>query len=302
MDPRQLLMNIDGGAGFGGGDTGSNFSFEGNQAPTPPAPEISNPLLDPNFQNPLIPQQETLDFAGRKVPVVDPILKDIHKDYSELNRTYQTTNQRVRELEQMNQQYQAMMQQFQNQQQLAQQAQAQPEPVIDIEAQREAFMDRFYDNPMEAIGELIASKVNPVIQPITQEKQFQADVAAMEDRFTDFRDTMPAMRDLLNEMPHLGDQGLETLYYVAKGRTAQAAPTPDQLMQDPAFIQQVLGNEQIRNQAVQQYMAQRQQTNQQIPMVIGSQPGGQAPSAPENRPTSIREASKMFLKSMGLNG
>jgi hypothetical protein len=300
---RLLLMNFDDGANFGGGDGGqqwdSNFQIDaGNQAPEP---TITNPLLDPNIQNPFLAPQETLDFAGRKVPVVDPILKDIHKDYSELNRTYQTTNQRVRELEQMNQQYQAMVQQFQQAQQFqAPQAPA-PEPAVDLEAQREAFMDKFYENPLQAIQDLVSSQVNPVLQPITQEKQFQTDVQAMEGRYSDFRDLMPAMRDLLGEMPHLGDQGLETLYLVAKGKTAQAAPTPDQLMQDPAFIQQILSNEQIRNQAVQQYMAQRQQTNQQIPVVMGSQPGGQAPSMPENKPQSIREASKMFLKSMGLN-
>lgn len=308
---KQPLMNFDNGAGFGGGDVGSNFqvpattSVEANQAPQP---TITNPLLDPSFMNPApaapaIPQ-ETLDFAGRKVPVVDPILKDIHKDYSELNRTYQTTNQRVRELEQMNQQYQQMMQQFQAQQLQAQQAPAAPDPV-DLEARKEAFMEKWYDNPEATFQEYVNSLVNPLIQPITQEKQFQQDVQTMEQRYADFRDVMPAMRDLLADMPHLGDQGLETLYLVAKGKTAQMAPaapapTAEQLMQDPAFIQQIMQNEQVRNQVVQQYMSQRQQTNQQIPFVMGSQPGGQAPSVPEDRPQSIREASKMFLKSMGL--
>lgn len=301
---RQPLMNVDGGS-FGGGDVGSNFQVPatsepvGNQAPQP---TITNPLLNLTNDIPFTPPQETLDFAGRKVPVLDPIIKEVHRDYSELNKTYQQTNQRVRELETMNQQYMAMVQQFQ---QTAQQAPT-PEPAapVDLEAQREAFMDRFYENPLQAIQDLVSSQVNPVLQPITQEKQFQADVQVMEQRYSDFRDVMPAMRDLLTEMPHLGEQGLETLYLITKGKTAQAptqAQTPEQLMQDPAFIAQIMQNEQIRNQIVQQHVTQRQQINQQIPFVMGNQPGGQAPTMPENKPQSIREGSKMFLKSMGFN-
>jgi hypothetical protein len=236
------------------------------------------------------------------------VLKDIHQDYTKLQGTYTKTSQELAEYRGQVQALQQMVQQFQQQPQAQPQ---QPQVPVDPEKVKEDFMNRFYDDPLGAIQELVSKSVEPAInpikqmvEPITKERQLQEQIQQVSGKFSDFNDMVPAIQQLINEMPQLAEQGLETLYYVAKGRsaqTAQPAPTPEQLIQDPNFVQQyVLNNPNIQQQMISNYVNQRQQTNQQTPVVMAGHPGGQPPAMPEQKPKTIGEGSKAFRKFLGL--
>lgn len=324
---RSLLMNLDGGGGFGGGDGGNGnvTASEGSSFSAAPdggnQPLISqNPLLDPNYgQQPTMGQAPTeeLDFAGRKVKVIDPVIKDIHKDYSSLQRTYQETNQQMKQLQEQNQMFQQVFQMLQQQgnlpasQQQGQSPQSQqfaPQPPSQEEI--DSFMNEWYENPIQTFDQMISKRiesameqqVRPMIEPIQRERQYAQEIQGLNQKYPDFQELTPAMKDVIEQYPHLADQGLETVYLVAKGQVSQQPPiTPEQMMSDPQFRQQVMQNEQIRNEMISQYMQQRQQTNSQAPPLMGNQPGGQIPAMPENQPKTLREASKMFSRYLGIN-
>lgn len=309
------FFNVD---GQGGGDTGGgavstpqsftqgtpNWGMPNQGAPTqtPTQTQIPTPVVP----TPVVPQQqEMLDFGGRKIPVADPSIRDLHKDFNTLQSTYTKTNQELLDLRTQNQMFQQMIQQQMNGQGGAgtippQQA----EPQLSAEQVREEFMSKFYDDPMTALEELINKKVQPVVEPITKEREWNAEVQRVSGKFTDFQDMVPHMEAILQENPNLAKQGLETVYMYAKGRSAQSqvpAQTPEQMLQDPEFLKQIMGNENITNQIVSQYVNNKQATNQGTPTVLGNQYGGSMPSMPDNKPKTLGDASRAYAKYLGLN-
>lgn len=299
----------------------------------PSGDQAATPMVNPLLQNPIVAepaapvtpvvpaaaQPETIDFAGRKIEVSDPamlaVLKDIQKDYTNLQGTYTRTNQEAQELRTKVQTYEQ-----QQQQPPAAQPQAQPqaEPPVQMTPEqiakaKEDFMDKFYEDPMAAISGLLDDKFNqtvkPIVEPIAQERAWQEQINTVSGKYTDFNEYVEPMQAVLKEMPHLAAQGLEMVYLVAKGRTVQPAapaapaPTPEQLLSDPDFVNtHIMSNPQLQQQFISQYLANKQTTNQQIPPVMGGQPGGAAPAVPQSRPTNMRDASKAFLAHMGLRG
>lgn len=310
---RQPYFDADTGAEGGGQPSGDGSIASNGDAFTPgwgmpstPQATQSNPLLAP--QAPAQPASaQVFDFAGRKIESTDPnvlaVLKDVHKDYSNLNSTFTQTNQRVKEQEALINSYQAQLAQ---QQQNAQTAPTQPAQVSeeDLEQAKSDFMESFYDDPRAAIENLMdtmfQTKVQPVIEPISKEREWNDQVNAMSSKYEDFGTMIAPMKEILADMPYLSQHGLEAVYQVAK-RSAQAQPpTPEQLLSQPEFRDQVMANPDIQKQMYTQMVNNRQQINSQIPVVMGGQPGGQAAASPENRPTDIRSASKAFLRQLGM--
>lgn len=304
---RQPLFDADDGAGQGGnGESASSNSQPSSPSwglPNDGSQAAGNPLTSPQPSA----QPSVFDFAGRKIEVSDPAiqaaLKDVHKDYSALTSTYQNTNQRVKELELSNQTYMQLIQNMQQQPQQAAQQQDQQPNEEDIEQMKTDFMEQFYDNPMTALETMLNSlfekKVQPIIEPISKEREWNDQVQTLSQKYPDFQDMVGPMQELLQEMPDLAQHGLEKVFQIAK-RSQSAQPTPEQLMNDPQFLQQVMQKPEVQKQILSQYAQDKQASYQQAPMVMGGQPGGQAPSAPENRPTDIRSATKAFRKSLGL--
>lgn len=313
---RQPFFDADSGAPAGGevvapvtsnsepapvwGMPSANQATSGNplfQDATPPAPQ---------------PEAQVLDFAGRKIEISDPsvlaVLKDVHKDYTTLEGTYTRTNQRVKELETTNQ---TLLQTMQNiPQTQAQQAQPQQQQPEDLEQLKSDFMEKFYDDPMSAIGQMLdqmyQQKVQPVIEPISQEREWSGKIQELANKYPDdFQSMIQPMQEVLADMPQLAEQGLETIYQIAK-RSQQsqppAQPTPEQLLSDPNFVQRIMQNTDIQSKVVSQYLQQRQGTNEQIPIVMTGPTGGQSPSVPENKPTDVRGGSKAFLRWLGSGG
>lgn len=308
----------------GGGDTSGGFSWSG-------AAGIENPLLagnepapsDPGQQQQQQPPVEELDFGGRKLQANDPALRALHGDWQELNRTFQAERQRTQLLEQQLQMFQQMQQQ---QQQLMQQQQVQtPKPQgptpEQIEEAKTQYMEKFYEDPIaaerwkmnnpvfkslmeESMRPYIEQAVKPYVdqfQQFQQQQQMQQQVNALTQKYSDFQQHVPKMQEILQQNPALANvpNAMEQVYFMARGASVQASP--EQLLSDPNFLQQhVLNNEQIRQQIVNSYLQNKQQTNQQVPPVMGNQPGGAAPATPPTSPKSIAEAGKAFRAFLGI--
>lgn len=319
---RQPFFEAEGAMGGGGGESATSSSdvpgTPGWGLPSDANQAAENPLFQQQPQatptpdvpaQPEQPQAQVFDFAGRKIEVADPAvaatLKDLHKDYTALTSTYQSTNQRVKELETANQTYMNLLQQ----QTQAQATNAPPEQNAaptpeDVEQIKADFMDKFYDNPLSAIEGLLDNmfqqKVQPIIEPITQERQWNDQMKELSNQHEDFPTMIGPMRQLLEDMPDLAQHGLEAVYQIAKRATPPPQPGPEQLLNDPKFVEQLMQNPDIQKQFLSKYVQEKQGSQQQAPTVMGGQPGGQAPFSPENRPTDIRTASKAFKNFLGL--
>ena len=279
-------------------------------------PEMTNPLLEqpsgegvsdepqvPEVQPEMQQQQPettpqqtpTFDFGGRIVDPNDPeTIKGAYEDFQNSQRYIQ---QLIQENRNMQQQFQQFQQQFS-------QPQAPQEPEVDLEKQNEQMMERFYENPTQFFKEIKQQAIEEArkeIEPILKERKIQSEIKEVSSKYQDFQNYIPKMQEIAAE---LGEQaaeqiGLERIYLMAKGTSTTTQPDPQQLIQDPNFLQQyVLNNPQIQQQFLQQYMSQKQQT--QPPKVMGNTYGGTQSLASEQRPKSIGEASKLLRKSWGI--
>jgi hypothetical protein len=251
---------------------------------------------NPELTQPPSAEPEFLDFGGRKIPAVNDDLQGLHKDFTEQQRYITTLQDQIQAYKQL-----AELS--------SQQVQAQPQtpvnepPSANVAEWDEGTWETFYEKPNDVLGPIIQSQVQQAlesIQPIIQEREWQNEVQQMHDRFSDFGDYTDNIQKVLEQNPELADRpgGLEDAYYRAKAQAASPAPTMDQLLNDPGFVQNLLQNQQIQNQFLNQYMQNRQAINQQTPPVMGRQ-GGFTPQTPESSPTTLREASRQFMKTQG---
>lgn len=304
--------------------------YEGGLQPDEFENNLPNPLLvedvdntDPNQQetpqppNPEANQAPEFDFGGRKVRLDDPdSVRGAHQDW-------QQQQQYIQQLQQQNKQFQQMMdtiqQNQQNTVQQTQQQQPQGPSTERMEQIHNEYMDKMYDNVFEAqkwlhqqpeyrefLQQQVEPMIQPYVQPYEQERQYQKQIQDMQQQHADFDQLIPQMQELLNERPDLGnrDDALETVYWMAKGQSINGQntpPTPEQLMNDPDFQQQILSNESIRNQIIQQYTGQKQQTIRNTPPVMGKNPSGNSPAYQDKTPRTLAEGSRAFRRSLGLN-
>lgn len=271
-------------------------------------------------------QVEKLNFGGREVDVVDPIIHDLHKDYSHLNRELTQKAQELSEARQIAEQWQQLAQQKQQAAEPSTPQQTQQETgKISQERQQqlnEEYMERMYENKFAADQwwneqpEIVAlnqerqraefqAALNERLAPIEQERQaLQAQQKANEfvQSHPDFEEHKDVMQEILNENPSIEQlpNALDVLYAMAK---VQKTPTPssfEDMLADPINQQKILENEQIRTKMFQNYQQTKLQTNQQLPNIMGNPVGSQTPmSAGENAPRSIAEATRFWQRSQG---
>jgi hypothetical protein len=234
-----------------------------------------------------------LDFGGRKLEA-NADLQGLHKDFTEQQRYITSLQEQVNLYKQQTVQPQA------------QQAQQAPEINPDVENWDEDDWAKFYDNAPGVIGNVVQSKIQKYVSekldPILQERQWNNEIQRMYEQYPDFDQFVGDVQALVNQQPDKyaeREGGLEDAYYRAKATKGVADPA--QLAQDPQFLQQyVMNNPQVQQQAVQQYFQQKQQTNNQIPTVMGRGSGGFTPQTPDASPTTLKEASRAFLKNLGV--
>lgn len=272
-------------------------------------------------------QIEELDFGGRKVPVIDPVLYDLHKDYSHLTRTYQQTNQELQNALDLANQWQ----QYAESQESVESSPQQNSPTsfenIPLDRQQQLndeYMERMYENKFAA-DQWWNSQ--PEIVAMNQERQRAEFQAALEERLApleeerqaiqaqqmeaEFRQNHPDFDDYKDWMQYIYSQnpeieqlpnGLEVLYAMAKVQSAPQQPTFEEMLADPQNQQAILQNDQIRNMVFQNYQQGKLQANQGLPNVMGRPVGSQTPmSAGESAPKTLAEATRNWLRSTGQN-
>lgn len=188
------------------------------------------------------------------------------------------------------------------QQQQAPQAQAPAEPQAPSQEDIDAMMSEWYENPRNFIQKMVQESIKPVIEPIQKERQYHEQATALSSKYGDFQDMVPSMQQVIQGNPEWAEQqSLETIYLMARGQQpAPYVPTTEEMLQDVNFRQRLLSDEGLRNEFVSKYMQDAQQRNQQVPPVMGGAPGGNIPYAQENRPKTVREATKGFARYLGM--
>lgn len=302
-------------------------------------PEGANPLWEANEEDVDQQQFDEFQQEGEQGEFEQEQFEQQQPDQNQeyMQRLIQENQMMQQQMNQMMMMQQLQSQQAQQQPAPAPQQQ---EPQLTPEEQNERLMEKFYENPTGFFDELKQQAIQEAridIDPIIQEKRIESEVQGLSQRYgQDFLDTVPQMQNLVTQ---LGDEevermGLERVYLMARGMgTTQMAPqdfqqqyqaqpqyqqqyqapqqlqqqyqaqpqyqTPDQIFQDEQFINDYIAqNPQVQQAVMNQYMANKQQSAP--PQVMGSQFGSSPSLAPEERPKSISEASRLLRKSWGI--
>lgn len=238
-------------------------------------------------------QPPVFDFAGRQVNPNDPdSIRGLHEDWTQQQRYIQ---QIQLERQQMQQQ---LFQMAQAQQQLFQQQQ--PQQPQEEAFDTDAFLEKFYENPNEAIGSITQKAVEQAVgqlrqeyEPIVKERKYQEQISSVASKYQDFQQFVPQISEMVAQM---GEEeanriGLENIYFMARGRTPQ--PDPRQFLNDPNFVKEhVMNNEQIKNELYNEFMRNRQSNQPKAP-VMGNNYGGTPSFANQNAPKSLEEAGRL---------
>ncbi|MFW7187336.1 hypothetical protein [Lysinibacillus sp. BNK-21] len=287
---------------------------------------VETPILQGGEQQPILgdgqeqppsqqPQEEVLKFGDHEIKAYGDDVRELHRDYTQLSQTVQNQSQELEQARQLLAQYQTVMQQQQPLQQPEVQQQTAIDPVR-MQELHEEYQERMYENKFEAdkwwneqpevqemerqrIEALVQQRVNEVVGPIQQEREINQQVSEAKERYEDFDNYTDTMQALLQESPQLAElpNAIDNLYFMAKGRVAQTAPQPEQLLSDPSFQQQIIQNEQIRNMILQSY--QQAKVDSQPPIVMAQQVSQTPTSLGEKRPKTLAEASAAFMKYLG---
>lgn len=244
---------------------------------------------------------------------------------------------RIAQENQMLKTYILQAQAQQQQQQQAQQPQSppQPEPKFPWEVEmtpeeREKFHEEFLEDPVAALTKrdqqtaqaieykfqkMLEQVVNP-LTPIIQEHQFRQEVQnytnrlmALAEQNPDIYEVKPTMeviagmlgKEALRAMEQSGQDPLQVVYEAAKKlhKPAQAAPpSPEQLLSDQNFRQQIIQNPDIKNEILKSHVQSVQQNKP--PQLLGSQPGGTPAATPPIAPKNVREAGAVLRRQLGL--
>lgn len=159
----------------------------------------------------------------------------------------------------------------------------------------EQLLNEFYENPilaMKKANQIISERQAQREQAIQAQWNYQAQLLAR--KYTDWTNVQPKMRELLQQNPDLAErpEHLERVYRLAKGWSAPAEPAappaPQELLQDPAYMQQV--KTLLRDQIIQEYVNEKRAPG--TPPLMGNTTGGTAPAMPPSTPKSWDEAKR----------
>lgn len=277
------FFSADGGGDFGGYDPST--AYEGIGANEPQVqPEGQGEPFQP--QQPQEPQNQILDFGGRKLQANED-LAGLHKDFTEQQRYITSLQEQVNAYKQLSQQVQAQPQQ-------------QAQPTMEQQAQTtmnnwgEDEWSKFYDNGPAMIAEIaqqiVQQQLAETVNPIIEERKWNEELQNMHNQYPDFQDYAADIQALIEQDGRYAqDGGLENAYFRAKA-TRGFQVSPNQMAQNPQVQQQVMNN----------YFENKQQVNQSLPTTMGRGAGGFTAQTPEYAPTTLREASKGVLKTLGL--
>lgn len=216
-------------------------------------------------------------------------------------------------------QMQALQQKVEQLSAMLQQKQEPPKPQWteeQIQKMNEDFLQEFYDNPLQSLGKLVnilaqqqaKSVVDPVLQkfePILSEReqqkqmemwnsQVQEVAQANVDEFIRLKDTMneviKTQADIINALP---DTVNKAQYVFNQAKAIDAArnkpKSPDELLNDPEFLQKIAQNDTIKNMILKSHV---EAVKSGQPPVVITNTGGQPPAAPTTEIKNTRDATK----------
>ena len=262
-------------------------------------PQELAPEGEPQHQEPQEPQdqqdqQGQQGQQGQQEPILGKFnsYEDLEKAYQEAERAMHLTNQEKAQLQQHLLQMQMIQQQILTQTpQQPQQPQQPEQPQLTPEQkkeQAEEWLNRFYDDPMGALEEVVQGRVQQVIEPISQEINFNKEMKKWEQqlqdasmRYQDFNDVIPEMQQVISEQGHaLKDlpNAVDAIYGIAKSRKMFGGSQPAQPWQQPQYgqpatpqpIQPQYGQPPVAQPLGQPPQQQQQQQQQQQPTDINS--------------------------------
>lgn len=236
------------------------------------------------------------------------------KSYEELERAYSNlegfTTQTRQELSSIKQ----LLEQKQTEVKPPEEA-PKEESAEELSARKEAFLNKFYDDPLKVIEdmnkkaeqraeEIAKQMVAPIFKEREESKKQQEwntkairfkeehpDMVQYSDKMVKFLETNPEIADK--------DNAIELAYNYAKG--ASNIISPEEMLKDPDFIQKVISNENIRNELLKAAAESTRKGNPPSVISSGVSSGGKAVASPPQVPKTFKEAGQMFLKSRGLD-
>jgi len=167
----------------------------------------------------------------------------------------------------------------------------------EIQKENQDWLDKFYEDPMKALNEVVEGRVRQEVEPIQKEYQMQKavqhynqQVQEARQKYPDFDEYAPQMEEIVKQQgKYLSTlpNAVDVVYSMAKAQSVKEPPTPDSLLQDESFRQKILQDETIKNEILKQY-AQGVQENKP-PVILGEQQG-EVPSTPPEQITNTQEA------------
>lgn len=275
----------------------------------PPAPAASIPPVTPEIPAVNEPLATPVPGSGPETLILGKFktVDDLVKSYQEVEGL---TSRQGNELGELRRQVEAM--QARPPQEPAQPAQpVKEEPPQWTPEMDEAWREQFYADPRKAMGEMFMGMLQNVlpqalapIAPLMESHQYTQQVNDFVGKINDFAQVNPDILEFAPEIEQVIDKfgdsvtslpnAVEVIYSMAKGMrpTPPPAPTLEQMLADPNFINQVAQNTTVRNNILKGYATQVREG--QPPVVMGSGPSGVPPAAPTEKPKSVKEATGFF--------
>ena len=246
-------------------------------------------------------------------PQEEELILGKFKSQDDLAQAYQQAQRKISEYGQQQSQGQKALEEMRGQLRqlqdhfLKRQPEEQKPSAEDLEKQREEWLDKFHEAPIETIEQEIKRRVGEAVSPIQQKLQYQEQVSQYQQQVeeirknnSDFDDYLPQMSEIIQKQgQHLANMpnAVEVAYNMAK---AQSMGKPEDLLQDQNFRQKIMQNEGIRNEILKNYAQGVQE--KQPPVVIGNQ-HGEVPSTPPDELKTTQDAKKatvnFFQRMMG---
>lgn len=229
---------------------------------------------------------------------------DLVNAYQNLESFNTQTRQELAQTKELANQLQGMIQQLQETRDANRDpSQAGPTPE-ELEAEKEEFLNAFYDNPKEAfrqvVSEMLDNEITPIKQKIEEDEKQREWFARVDDfanEHPDIDDWKEDMGRFLMEHQELRDNpnALDIAYNAVRGQKYKE-PNPQEYLQDDKFVEEnILNNDDIKNKIIQQYLSDVQK-GEKAPATISNQDAaGKVPVTPPKKPKDWDDAYSMAL-------
>lgn len=267
--------------------------------PQPPVMDVPDKFKNPDGS-------VNIDALAKAYINMEQMYPRIKQDPQAVDNMLETNKQLQAQNQELNQKFLTLIETMQ-----AQTAQKEPELSPEEkkareEAEMEAFWEKYNQNPKQAIMEMVNQAVKPMVEPLHQEMQYRQEVEhwnnqiqAFSQSHADFDEMLPAIREVVAEYGDMlkgRPDAIEIAYNFAKAKQVTSAPEPEpaqpptveEMLNDQNVLAQIVQNPAIKKLILEQHVQEIK--NNPAPPVIGSQPGGLAPSTEPKDLTNIKTA------------